>query len=148
MKTRKTSPDAACSPRSTCPIACTLDLLGDKWTLLVVRDLLFVEKRLYGELAQAPEKIPTSILADRLKRLEQAGLVEARPYQSNPVRYEYRLTPRGVDLHVVLDAMLQWGSQHIPGTATLPKRFRENADRQIAAAKKKRTGARRIREGA
>jgi len=61
--------------RSVCPIATTLDLLGDKWTLLVVRDLLFVGKRRFGEFLESPEGIPTNILTDRLRRLEEHGVV-------------------------------------------------------------------------
>lgn len=102
--------------RSPCPIASTLDLLGDKWTLLIVRDLLYFGKRLYGEFADSPEKIPTNILADRLKRLEEHGLVEKTPYQEHPVRYAYALTVRGADLQPVLRAMVEWGNRHIPGT--------------------------------
>ena len=70
--------------RSPCPIASALDILGDKWTFLVVRDLLFMGKHQYGELLESPEGIPTNILAERLKRLEAAGLLEKRPYQTNP----------------------------------------------------------------
>ncbi len=70
--------------RSACAIANSLDILGDKWSLLVVRDLLH-GKRTYGELALSPERIPTNILADRLKRLESAGIVTARPISS--IRY-------------------------------------------------------------
>src|SRR5579862_1405170 len=80
--------------RSMCAIANSLDILGDKWTLLVVRDLLH-GKRTYGELAHSPEGIPTNILADRLKRLEGAGIIAGTPYQERPVRYAYALTPKG-----------------------------------------------------
>ncbi len=83
MKQRKPTSRVR-TPRSPCPIANTLDILGDKWTLLVVRDLLFLGKRLYGEFMQSGEGIPTNILADRLKRLEETGLVTKEPYQSNP----------------------------------------------------------------
>jgi DNA-binding HxlR family transcriptional regulator len=90
--------------RSPCPIANTLDLVGDKWTLLIVRDLLFFGKRQYRELAASPEGIPSNILADRLKRLEQAGLIGKTPYQERPVRFSYALTSRGADLKPVLRA--------------------------------------------
>jgi DNA-binding HxlR family transcriptional regulator len=106
--------------RSPCPIANTLDLIGDKWTLLVVRDLLFMNKRLYGELAESAERIPSNLLADRLRRLEEAGLVDKKPYQTNPVRYEYQLTPKGRDLFPVLREMINWGNKHIPGTFVPP----------------------------
>src|SRR5437762_11472336 len=80
--------------RSECPVAGTLDLLGDRWTLLVVRDLLFGKTR-YGDFLSSSEGIPTNILAERLRRLQEAGVVEAEPYSQHPRRLEYRLTPRG-----------------------------------------------------
>jgi len=106
--------------RSACPIARTLDLLGDKWTLLVVRDLLFFGKRRFGELASSPEGIPTNILSDRLRRLEECGVVVKVPYESRPQRYEYHLTERGNDLTPVLRAMIQWAQTHLPGVAMAP----------------------------
>lgn len=102
--------------RSPCPIANTLDLIGDKWTLLIVRDLLFFGKRQYRELATSPESIPSNILADRLKRLEQASLIQKTPYQERPVRFAYTLTASGAELKPVLLALIQWGNRHIPGT--------------------------------
>ncbi len=84
--------------RSLCPVASVLDIIGDKWTLLVVRDLLFLGKRMYNELADPMEKIPTNILADRLKKLETADIIEKKPYQDKPVRYAYTLTKRGEDV--------------------------------------------------
>ena len=104
--------------RSACAIANSLDILGDKWSLLVVRDLLH-GKHTYGELALSPERIPTNILADRLKRLESTGIVAGTPYQQHPVRYSYALTPKGRALGDVLLAFVRWGKQHIPGTVTL-----------------------------
>jgi len=107
-------------PRSPCAIANSLDIVGDKWSLLVVRDLLH-GKRTYGELVDSPERIPTNILADRLKRLEAAGIVSGTPYQERPVRYAYALTPKGKDLGGVLLAFVRWGKRHIPGTVVLGK---------------------------
>jgi DNA-binding HxlR family transcriptional regulator len=104
--------------RSACAVANSLDVLGDKWSLLVVRDLLY-GKRTYGELVNSPEGIPTNILADRLKRLEAAGIIVSTAYQDRPVRYAYTLTPKGSDLGEVLLALVRWGKQHIPGTVTL-----------------------------
>ena len=113
--------------RSACPAACTLDLAGDKWTLLVVRDLLR-GRTTYGELAASDEGIPTNILADRLRRMEQAGLIEAKPYQVRPVRYAYSLTDKGRGLDDVLAALARWGKRHIPGTRIAPE-FRRKARR-------------------
>jgi DNA-binding HxlR family transcriptional regulator len=104
--------------RSQCAIANSLDLVGDKWTLLVVRDLMH-GKSTYGELLKSPEGIPTNILADRLKRLESADIVTSTPYHERPVRYAYSLTPKGRALGDVLLAFVRWGKQYIPGTVVL-----------------------------
>jgi DNA-binding HxlR family transcriptional regulator len=104
--------------RSPCAVANTLDLVGDKWSLLVVRDLLR-GLATYEELQNSPERIPTNILADRLKRLEYAGLIAKSAYQEHPVRHAYRLTEKGKPLREVLGAFARWGKKHIPGTRTL-----------------------------
>lgn len=101
--------------RSDCPGACALDLVGDKWTLLVVRDLLR-GRHTFSELLAADEGIPTNILADRLKKMAAAGLVLAEPYQDKPRRWRYELTPKGRDLSYVLVAMARWGKKHVAGT--------------------------------
>jgi DNA-binding HxlR family transcriptional regulator len=105
-------------PRSPCAVACTLDLVGDKWSLLVVRDLLRGNVT-YGELQNSPERIPTNILADRLKRLEKAGLISKSAYQDHPVRYAYELTDKGKSLREVIRAIVRWGLEQIPGTLVL-----------------------------
>jgi DNA-binding HxlR family transcriptional regulator len=105
-------------PRSPCAVANSLDIVGDKWSLLVVRDLLH-GKSTYGQLVESPERIPTNILAERLKRLESAGIITSTPYQERPVRYAYTLTPKGTALGEVLLALVRWGKQHIPGTVAL-----------------------------
>ena len=122
--------------RSICAIANSLDIVGDKWSLLVVRDLLH-GKHTYGELADSPEGIPTNILADRLKRLEGAGIITSTPYQERPVRYRYTLTAKGSALGDVLLAFVRWGKQHIPGTGTL-KRRTEDVQPAAPAAKSPR----------
>jgi DNA-binding HxlR family transcriptional regulator len=105
-------------PRSPCAVACTLDLVGDKWSLLVVRDL-FRGKATYGELQRSPEAIPTNILADRLKKLQQAALITRTAYQDHPVRHAYELTEKGKALGDVLRALVHWGTRHIPGTQVM-----------------------------
>jgi DNA-binding HxlR family transcriptional regulator len=107
--------------RSTCPIANTLELIGDKWSLLIVRDILLLNKHRYGDFLAADESIPTNILADRLKRLEENGLLEKTPYQRNPVRYEYHLTSKGKDLEPIIQEMIRWGLKYIPGTGPRQK---------------------------
>jgi len=111
--------------RSTCPAACALDIAGDRWTLLIVRDLLR-GRDTYGALASAGEGIPTNVLADRLKRMEASGLIRAEPYQERPVRYRYVLTEKGNGLRDVLAALARWGKRHIPGTVVAPE-FRKPA---------------------
>ena len=110
--------------RSVCPIANTLDLIGDKWSLLVVRDMLH-GKSTYGGLLDSPERIPTNILADRLKRLEEAGVIASSAYQERPVRYAYSLTEKGAELGEILLALVHWGKKHILGTRT----YRESRSR-------------------
>ena len=104
--------------RSKCAVASTLDIVGDKWSLLVIRDL-FAGTSTYGELLDAAERIPTNILADRLKRLEDAGIVEKKAYQERPVRFAYSLTPKGRDMGEILLAIVRWGRKHVPGTVAL-----------------------------
>jgi DNA-binding HxlR family transcriptional regulator len=101
--------------RSPCAVASTLDIIGDKWSLLVVRDLLR-GKTTYGELAESLERIPTNILAERLRRLEENGLVEKTAYQQRPVRFAYTLTAKGRELGDVLLAIVRWGRRNIAGT--------------------------------
>src|SRR5437660_11877853 len=101
--------------RSLCPVACSLDILGDRWTLLVIRDLCAGKSRL-GEFLASPEHIPTNILAERLKRLERAGLISSAPYSQHPVRVDYHLTERGHALAPVVDAIAVWGLAQFPGT--------------------------------
>ena len=102
--------------RSCCPITNGLDIFGDKWTLLIIRDLM-LGKRRYQDLISSPENIASNILADRLKRLQLAGLINRRVYQQNPERYEYVLTQKGKDLKPVLEAIIGWGKKHCPNTA-------------------------------
>lgn len=86
----------------------------------MVRDLLR-GRDTYGKLLACDEGIPTNILADRLKRMEQAGLLRSEPYQDKPVRWRYQLTPKGRDLGSVLAAMAMWGKKHIRGTRVPPE---------------------------
>jgi len=105
--------------RSRCPVACTLDVLGDKWSLLVVRDLMRGKKR-YAEFAESPEGIPTNILADRLKRLAHKGVIRSHRYSAHPPRVEYALTAKGEDLRPIVRAMAEWGVRHEGGRMPAP----------------------------
>src|SRR5881628_30773 len=82
----------------------------------------------------------TNILADRLKRLEETGLLTKEPYQSNPVRHQYRLTRKGAELFPVLREIIRWANKHIPGTSVPPASYLEKFEQQFAAApRRKRT---------
>jgi len=107
--------------RSPCPIACALDTLGDKWTLLVIRDLFLGRKR-FKDFCASPEKIPTNILSDRLNRLVDRGLVQPMPLEESPGRQGYALTEKGLALESVIRALLQWGLEWEPETAVMMQR--------------------------
>jgi DNA-binding HxlR family transcriptional regulator len=109
-------------PRSGCPIATTLDLVGDRWTLVILRDLLTGKSR-FSQFVSSPEKITTNILTNRLETMLDAGLVTKAAYQQNPRRYAYALTKKGEALLPVLQAMSRWANVYIPGTWTPPESF-------------------------
>ena len=96
-----------CLKRSSCPVTNTLDLIGDKWTLLIIRDMMFLKKASFNEFLHSIEGIATNILTDRLKRLEEYGIIKKSPY---------RLTKRGEELKSLLKEIVRWGSKHIEGT--------------------------------
>lgn len=105
--------------RSPCPISCTLDLIGDRWTLLVIRDMMFFGKQRFDEFLESPEGISTNILANRLKLLEDLELVEKQPYSNHSRRMNYQLTEKGKSLRPVLKVMAAWGLKHIDDTQIL-----------------------------
>ena len=94
--------------RSPCPVACSLDLIGDRWTLLIVRDLFFGRTR-FKDFTASPEGIPTNILTDRLERLLAHGIIQQIPAEDGTKRLAYRLTEKGKGLGPVLKAMRDWG---------------------------------------
>jgi DNA-binding HxlR family transcriptional regulator len=94
--------------RSTCPLACSLDIFGDRWTLLIVRDL-FLGRTRFKDFTASPEGIPTNILTDRLERLLAYGVVEQIPAEDGTKRLAYRLTEKGKALGPVLKTMRDWG---------------------------------------
>lgn len=98
--------------RSGCPISVALELLGDAWSLLIVRDLMFKDRRTFNEFLAGGEGIATNILADRLRRLEAAGIVEKRPDPDDGRRALYRLTRKGIDLAPVLVELVVWSATH------------------------------------
>jgi DNA-binding HxlR family transcriptional regulator len=113
-KRSKSSPER----RSPCPLACSLDIIGDRWTLLVIRDLMFGRSR-FKDFSASPEGIPTNILSDRLERLVRHDLAEQMPASDGGKRLAYRLTDKGNALRPVLEAMRDWGLAWEPGTQAL-----------------------------
>lgn len=112
------------SPAQRCPLAAVLDYLGDRWSLLIIRDLV-IGKRRYGEFCESAEAIPTNILAARLRRLEAKGIVARVQYCERPARFEYALTEKGADLLPALQALAAFGSKYEPGVAVPPTSFFE-----------------------
>jgi DNA-binding HxlR family transcriptional regulator len=112
--------------RSDCPVSFALDIFGDKWSLLIIRDLMFKNKATYGEFLSSEEKIATNILADRLEMLECAGLIKSKVDPGKRSRYNYELTDKGIDLVPVLLEIVLWSATHDKKTAA-PKEFVERA---------------------
>ncbi len=100
-----------------CPIAFGLNHFGDRWTLLIIRDLLFKGKRQYREFLEGGEGIATAVLADRLKKLEATGIIRATAGAGRGNPWFYSLTPRGKDLLPVMVEMILWSAKHDPETA-------------------------------
>lgn len=98
--------------RSDCPISCSLEVIGDKWTLLILRDVMLRGKRSYSEFLESEEKIATNILANRLNLLEHAQILIKETSPVNKSKYLYRLTPKGVDLLPVVIELMDWGAKY------------------------------------
>src|SRR6476646_4215643 len=105
-----TTPQPATAARDTLPLEAALDRVGDRWSLLVVEALLDGPRR-FGELGDALPGIAPNILTDRLRRLERAGILRARPYQERPPRLAYDLTADGRDLASALRVLADWGAR-------------------------------------
>jgi DNA-binding HxlR family transcriptional regulator len=112
------SKSTAADRRSPCPVACTLDIMGDRWTLLVIRDL-FLGRTRFKDFEGSPEGIPTNILSERLERLLVAGIIEQVPVGEGAKRFAYRLTTKGKALAPVLVAMRDWGLKWEKGTRVM-----------------------------
>lgn len=105
-----------------CPIRYGLSIFGDRWSLLIIRDLMFKGKRFYKDFAAAGEGISTNILADRLERLEVSGVISKSPDPEHGKRYIYALTQKGVDLLGVMLAIMDWAEKYDEYTE-IPREF-------------------------
>ena len=108
--------------RSICPLANCLDLTGDKWTLILLRDM-YIGKVRYGDFLTSDEGITTNILSSRLKNMIANDLIEKKAYQEKPIRYEYSLKQPGKNLLPVVQSMSKWADKYISGCRTLPDSF-------------------------
>ena len=125
--------------RSGCPISTALDIFGDRWTLLIVRDLMFSGLRTFKEFAAAGEGIATNVLSDRLERLECAGIIDRQPDASDGRKIVYRLTAKGMDLAPMLVEMIIWAARYEKTEAppALVRRMETNRARFLAELRRR-----------
>jgi DNA-binding HxlR family transcriptional regulator len=115
--------------RSQCGISSTLDILGDKWSFLIIRDMLFFRKNTYGDFLRSQEKIATNILADRLVILESEGFITKELHPGNKSKHLYQLTTKGLDLLPVLLEIMLWSDRYFEMSErgkALVEKIREN----------------------
>ncbi|MCG8038440.1 MAG: helix-turn-helix transcriptional regulator [Candidatus Thiodiazotropha taylori] len=112
--------------RSDCPISNALDFVGDKWSLLILRDLIFFNKHSYLEFLNSPEKMATNILSSRLEKLEKDGLIAKRIDPNDRRKKVYELTPSGKDMLPIILEMIVWSSKYDPNIDT-PKKLIKRA---------------------
>ena len=121
--------------RSNCPISNVLDYVGDKWSLLILRDLMFFQKSTYSELQHSDEKMATNILSSRLERLENDGLISKKADVNDKRRKVYRLTETGLCMMPILLEMIAWSSEHQPETNTDPEFYQRIKNDRDALSK-------------
>ena len=126
--------------KSDCPIHYALEIFGDRWSLLIIRDLMFKGKKTYGDFLASEEKIATNILGDRLKMLEMKGLIKSKQDKENKSKFNYALTEKGIDLVPVILEIIKWSAKH-DKKSVAPKEFvdrvandRENFIQEIASS--------------
>lgn len=115
------------SRRSSCPIASALDFVGDKWTLVVLRDIIMVRRRHFHELLAGNEGIASNILASRLQRLEAAGMITRQRDPAEPRRVIYQPTAKALDLLPVMIELVRWGLKYDQKTSA-PAQFMRRLD--------------------
>ena len=120
--------------RSGCPISIALELLGDAWSLLIVRDLMFKDRRTFGEFLRGGEGIASNVLADRLRKLQDAGILEKRRDDADARRFVYRLSNKGIDLAPVLVDLVVWSARHEATDAPLAVVRAMQSDREAFIA--------------
>jgi DNA-binding HxlR family transcriptional regulator len=125
--------------RSGCPVSISLETFGDRWSLLIIRDLMVRGLRTFKEFEESGEGIATNILTDRLRRLEETGIIIAGADQTDGRRVNYRLTEKGIDLAPVLLELLIWGARHEETGApcTLIARMEKNREEVLREARRR-----------
>lgn len=111
--------------RSDCPVSYALDILGDRWMLLIIRDLLFHGKNTYSDFLKSDEKIATNILADRLQKLENEEIIKKKTSNTNKNKFLYTLTQKGIDLLPVLLELIIWSDKY----SDFPEKIKSLADK-------------------
>lgn len=125
--------------RSGCPVSIALEVFGDRWSLLIVRDLMVRGFRSFKDFLSSGEGIASNILADRLQKLERAGIVASEPDESDARRVNYRLTEKGIGLAPVMLDLLIWGARHelSEASCTLLLRMEKNREEILAEARRR-----------
>ena len=118
----------------SCPVARTLEIIGDRWTILIIRDLLLKGPRKFIDFELSLQGISPNTLSSRLKTLEETGLIERRFYEQHPPRAEYLLTAKGRELGPVLRALRDWGQKHTRPTVSLARQADAERDRVAEVA--------------
>lgn len=136
MATKKTASSAA-DRRSPCPVACGLDIFGDRWTLLIIRDLILGRSR-FKEFSASPEGIPTNILSDRLARLQEHEVIAQVTPPDGSKHLAYQLTQKGEALRPIIAAMRDWGLAWEKGTKVLLKPAEQIVSANTALSRNKK----------
>jgi len=130
--------------RSECPLSSALDIIGDRWSLLIIRDIMMNGKNTYNEFLRSDEKIATNVLADRLSMLETAGILAREEHPESKAKILYRLTHKGIDLLPMIVEMILWADEYLPVAPAAKeygkvlKKDKEAIVKRLAAAIKQR----------
>lgn len=125
--------------RSDCPISSALDIWGDKWSLLIIRDLMLFKECTYGSFLKSSERIATNILASKLQHLKENGIIEKLEHPDSKAKVLYKLTPKGVDILPLMIEISLWNEKYYPMTAerkAILKEVKKDKEGYIKAAKK------------
>src|SRR5215470_15103882 len=137
MAGKKPSPDR----RSGCPLNASVEMLGDRWSLLIIRDMMVRGYRTFKEFLSSDEHIATNILADRLRRLEEYGIITTQPDPSDGRKLFYLLTPKGMDLAPILTEMVLWAAAHEDtGNRALVRLIKRDKSKFLAEIRKRLSG--------